>query len=127
MIRIHVSAEDLAQTRFAFSPLWETVESYRAILDPGRHALHLPWISWAREELGGWDLGPLAALVRAEGYMPDFLTPPPTSPFPEFLAEVELRVERSSRPVPLLISGYEDHSHPLHGCKGVPKLRGAWG
>jgi DNA-binding transcriptional ArsR family regulator len=90
MIRIHVSAEDLAQTRFAFSPLWETVESYRAILDPGRHALHLPWISWAREELGGWDLGPLAALVRAEGYMPDFLTPPPTSPFPEFLAEVEL-------------------------------------
>ncbi|HET6886146.1 MAG TPA: hypothetical protein VFH32_07955, partial [Rubrobacteraceae bacterium] len=52
MIRIHVSAEDLAQTRFAFSPLWETVESYRAILGPGRHALHLPWISWAREEVG---------------------------------------------------------------------------
>lgn len=52
MIRIHVSTEDLAQTRFAFSPLWETVESYRAILGPGRHALHLPWISWAREEVG---------------------------------------------------------------------------
>lgn len=78
------------QTRFAFSPLWETVASYRAILDPGRHALHLPWISWAREELGGWDLGPLDALVRAEGYMPDFLTPPPASPFPVFLDEVEL-------------------------------------
>lgn len=90
MIRIHVSADDLTQTRFAFSPLWETVESYRAILDPGRRALHLPWISWAREEIGGWDLGPLDALVRARGYMPDFLTPPPTTPFPEFLAEVEL-------------------------------------
>jgi DNA-binding transcriptional ArsR family regulator len=90
MIRILVSAEDLTQTRFALSPLWETVESYRAILDPGRHALHLPWISWAREELAGWDLGPLDALVRARGYMPDFLTPPPTAPFPEFMAEVEL-------------------------------------
>ena len=90
MIRIHVSAEDLTQTRFALSPLWETVESYRAILDPGRRALHLPWISWAREEIGGWELGPLDALVRARGYMPDFLTPPPTTPFPEFLTEVEL-------------------------------------
>ncbi len=90
MIRIHVSADDLTQTRFALSPLWETVESYRAILDPGRHALHLPWISWAREEIGGWELGPLDALVRARGYMPDFLTPPPTTPFPEFLTEVEL-------------------------------------
>jgi DNA-binding transcriptional ArsR family regulator len=89
MIRIHVSAEDLMQTRFAFSPLWETVASYRAILDPARHALHLPWISRAREELEGWDLGPLEALVGAEGYIPDFLTPPPTTPFPEFLAEVE--------------------------------------
>jgi len=90
MIRIHVSAEDLTQTRFALSPLWETVESYRAILDPGRHALHLPWISWAREELAGWDLGPLEALARTRGYMSDFLTPPPTTPFPEFRDEVEL-------------------------------------
>jgi hypothetical protein len=37
------------------------------------------------------------------------------------------RVEQSSRPVPLLISEHEDHNHPLHGYKGVPQLRGAWG
>jgi DNA-binding transcriptional ArsR family regulator len=77
------------QTRFAFSPLWETVASYRALADPARHALHLPWIARTREELEGWDLAPLDALVRAEGYIPDFLTPPPTTPFPEFFAEVE--------------------------------------
>jgi hypothetical protein len=29
------------------------------------------------------------ALVRPEGYIPDFLTPPPATPFPDFFEEVE--------------------------------------
>lgn len=36
MIRIKVSADDLMQTRFAFSPLWEVVASYRVLVDPGQ-------------------------------------------------------------------------------------------
>ena len=89
MIRIRVSAEDLLQTRFAFSPLWETVASFRALVDPTRHVLHLPWMTHAREELRGLDLDPLWTLVRPEGYIPDFLTPPPATPFPDFFEEVE--------------------------------------
>jgi DNA-binding transcriptional ArsR family regulator len=89
MIRIRVSAEDLLQTRFAFSPLWETVASFRALIDPTRHVLHLPWITRARGELCGVDLDPLWALVRPEGYIPDFLTPPPVTPFPNFFEEVK--------------------------------------
>jgi DNA-binding transcriptional ArsR family regulator len=89
MIRIRASAEDLMQTRFAFSPLWEVVASFRALVDPSRHAIHLPWMMQAREELRGLELGPLRALAQPEGYIPDFLTPPPTTPFPHFSAEIE--------------------------------------
>ena len=89
MISIKVSADDLMQTRFAFSPLWEVVASYRVLVDPARHAVHLPWVRRAYEDLGGLDLRPLEALVRAQGYIPDFLTPPPATPFPDFFEEIE--------------------------------------
>ncbi|WP_027891727.1 ArsR/SmtB family transcription factor [Calidithermus chliarophilus] len=88
MVNIHLSAEDLARVRFAFSTLWEAVASYRALRRPEKYPLHLPWIREAREALAGADLGPLEALVMMGGY-PDFLTPPPTTPLPDFAAEVE--------------------------------------
>ena len=89
MIRIRVCVEDLMQTRFAFSPLWETVASFRALVDPSRHVLHLPWMRHARRDLRGLDLNTLWALVRPEGYIPDFLTPPPSTPFPYSSEEVD--------------------------------------
>ena len=91
MIRIRLSDEDLAHTRFAFSPLWEMVTGYRVLVDPARHALHLPWVRIAREALQGVDLRHLGALVRPEGYyVPDFLAPPPVvTPLPEFSEELE--------------------------------------
>jgi DNA-binding transcriptional ArsR family regulator len=70
--------------RFAFSPLWETVASFRVLLDPGRHALHLPWVEQTRGKLEELDLAPIYALVRPDGYIPDFLVPPPTTPLPSF-------------------------------------------
>lgn len=97
MLRIHLTDKDLAQTRFAFSPLIELVESYRVLADPTRHHLHLPWVSGARETLRGLDLSLLGALVRRGGqYTPDFLAPPPQEPFPEF--EVELETLKSTPP-----------------------------
>lgn len=41
---VRFGIDDLAQLRFAISPLWETVAALRAAADPGAHALHLPWI-----------------------------------------------------------------------------------
>jgi DNA-binding transcriptional ArsR family regulator len=88
VLTIKLSPEDLSRVRFAFSPLWETVASFRVLLDPGRHALHLPWVERTRGKLGELDLAPLYALVRPDGYIPDFLAPPPTTPLPAFEEEM---------------------------------------
>ncbi|HEX7120087.1 MAG TPA: DUF5937 family protein [Longimicrobiales bacterium] len=89
MIEFRLEPEDLVQVRFAFSPLWEVVMSVRALVDPGRHALHLPWALETRRVLRGLELAPLIALVNPpDGYCPDFLAPPPETPMPEFEAEL---------------------------------------
>jgi len=58
VIKMHVSAEDLSEFRFAFSPMWETIASLRVLRDPSRYAFHLPWISEHRSVLTRLDLAP---------------------------------------------------------------------
>lgn len=89
-----LSPEDLAETRFVFSPIWELgISLYKPMSDPSKHALHLPWVQRTREAIGGHDLSLLFAVTPktgAEGYIPDFLTPVPDTPFPEFDQELEI-------------------------------------
>ncbi len=85
---------DVARIRFAFSPMWELVASLRTLRDPARQSVHLPWIKCIRPRLAGIDLAELLALVPPTGYLPDFLTPPPDTPLPDFAAELE-RVRRT--------------------------------
>lgn len=89
MLRIDIGAEDLAQTRFACSALHETMASLRVLADPSAHAMQLPWLRDALPRLDGLELGLLRSLVPARGYVPDFVTPPPESPLPDFEAELE--------------------------------------
>jgi DNA-binding transcriptional ArsR family regulator len=84
-----MSAEDLAETRFAFSPIWELVLSLRSMEDPAKHALHIPWVGRTREATAELDLSLLIGLTPSRGYMPDFITPPPETPFPEFEEELD--------------------------------------
>ncbi|GII35182.1 ArsR/SmtB family transcription factor [Planotetraspora phitsanulokensis] len=81
--------DDVARLRFAFSPMWELVTSLRVLRSPARHSLHLPWLRAVRPRLRGMDLTELFALVPVKGYMPDFLTPPPDTPLPDFMAELD--------------------------------------
>jgi DNA-binding transcriptional ArsR family regulator len=76
VITIALTADDLSRIRFAFSPIWETVTSVRAVAT-GAHGLHRPWLRRVAPVLAGPDLELLRALVPSSGYIPDFLTPAP--------------------------------------------------
>ncbi|MFJ5925896.1 DUF5937 family protein [Kitasatospora sp. NPDC092948] len=92
MLTWKFSAQDLAHTRFAQSPLCELVTSVEVFKNPGRHAVHLPWVRQARTALAGvsWEL--LSQLVPLPAvHVPDFLTPVPAGSSPtldEQLAEL---------------------------------------
>ncbi|MFI9113203.1 ArsR/SmtB family transcription factor [Streptomyces venezuelae] len=85
------SAADLAQTRFAVSPLWEVVTSYRVLTGRPDSAPHQRWVAQVRPRIvrAGLDRGWLAALVPPHGYLADFLNPTPSGPFPTLDAELD--------------------------------------
>ncbi|WP_229378092.1 DUF5937 family protein [Streptomyces sp. VRA16 Mangrove soil] len=84
------SAADMAQTRFAVSPMWEVVTSYRLLRADRERPLHHRWTAQVRPRLieAGLDRGWLATLVPADGYLADFLNPTPASPFPTLAEEL---------------------------------------
>ncbi|WP_018654914.1 ArsR/SmtB family transcription factor [Actinomadura flavalba] len=90
MVEFEFGADDAMRVRFAFSPLWEAVHSLRVLADPSGRALHLPWLRAVRPRLAGLGIGELRALAPANGYIPDFLTPPPDGPLPDVAAELAL-------------------------------------
>jgi Family of unknown function (DUF5937)/Helix-turn-helix domain len=85
VIRFRFGHEDLVRTRFAISPLFDLTWSTDALRDPAGRSLHLPWVRMARERLQGFDYELLELLVTssAAGYVPDFPSPPPTTPLAE--------------------------------------------
>ncbi|WP_017591484.1 ArsR/SmtB family transcription factor [Nocardiopsis potens] len=89
MIRFRLGVEDLADTRFALSPINETLLSLRVLREPGLSALLLPWRRTALPALGGIDTGLLLSLVSAHRALPDFLTPRPGSFAPGFEEELD--------------------------------------
>ncbi|WP_259405598.1 hypothetical protein [Microbispora sp. H10830] len=91
-----LGVEDLADTRFALSPLTETVLSLRVLRDPGLSAVHLPWRRSVVGRLGTLDTDLLMSLVAERFTLPDFPTPRPETFAPEF--EEELAVVRRTPP-----------------------------
>jgi DNA-binding transcriptional ArsR family regulator len=88
-VTLRLDPADRAYVRLAFSPLWECVAAFRAWMDPGRHALLLPWISRIKPAVSRRDWEPLTSLAMApRGAIPDFLAPPPTTPLPEINEEL---------------------------------------
>ncbi|TDD33259.1 transcriptional regulator [Actinomadura sp. KC06] len=96
MVSFVLGVEDLADARFAVSPLQETVLSLRVLRDPGLSALHLPWRRSVIGRLGGLDAALLMSLIGRRLALPDFLTPAPAVFAPAF--EDELAVARRTRP-----------------------------
>jgi DNA-binding transcriptional ArsR family regulator len=83
--------DDVLALRFALSPIWETNAAVRTFADETSRAYHQPWHRLIRERAAGLDLTPLLAVQPLRGFVPDFLTPPPTTAHPRLrdqLAEV---------------------------------------
>ncbi|MFI5487362.1 ArsR/SmtB family transcription factor [Micromonospora echinaurantiaca] len=85
MISFELGVEDLANTRFAISPLHEAALSLRVLREPGLYALHLPWRRAVLGRLAKPDVDLLISLVGPDRGIPDFLTPRPA----EFAATFE--------------------------------------
>ncbi|MFF4342600.1 ArsR/SmtB family transcription factor [Kitasatospora sp. NPDC001540] len=88
VLRFRLGLADLAATYFACSPLQEAVLSLRMWTHPGQypHGAAFEAMRPAFEALPQAPL--LRALVASNKYVPDFLTPRPAVPFPEFRAEL---------------------------------------
>src|SRR5215218_3409361 len=69
----------MRRIRFAYSPLWETVLSLRTLTRPERRRRHDPWLRQVAPRLrsSDVDVALLTAVVRPDGYIPDFLVPSP--------------------------------------------------
>lgn len=117
------STADLAQTRFAISPMWEVVTSFRLLRAEAEPPLHRRWAAQVRPRLveAGLDRGWLAELIPAGGYLADFLnpTPPPRSP------NSPVSWRRFGGP---LLSGYGPISadSASSGISGSPRGSGCW-
>ena len=88
MIFARFDTEALTRVRFAISPMLEAARSVRALDDPAKYALHLPWAEQTRPRIEGLDLSMLRAMHLKEVYNPDFVNPPPTGPLVEFEEEL---------------------------------------
>jgi DNA-binding transcriptional ArsR family regulator len=90
MVTFQFTLDDLARTRFAVSPMWELVSGLRILRDPATAALHLPWVSEALPAARELELDTALALTPPTGYIPDFITPPPSTPLATIEEELEL-------------------------------------
>ena len=91
LLVLELDVADLAATRFAISPLYETLKALPLLADPGRSAVNRPWVRWALAELNGRPLRlprvwPL--IVTDLPYMPEFLFPAPAGQAPGFADEL---------------------------------------
>ncbi|MEU0316739.1 DUF5937 family protein [Nocardioides sp. NPDC006273] len=88
MVRYELTGADLSEVRFAISPLNELTLSLRALRDPGRFPLHLPWLrAVAAADL---DREALLALTNQRLWTPDFLNPRPHHPLARLEEELEV-------------------------------------
>ncbi|MGI5450928.1 ArsR family transcriptional regulator [Streptomyces sp. CA-243310] len=114
------SASDLAQMRFAVSPMWEVVTSFRLLRSGLAHPVHGPWVEQVRPrvEAAGLDRGWLAELIPPARYLPDFLTPAPPGAAPTLAEElVAIREEPDE-----LVRQDLDHLEKHLSSRG-PRLR----
>jgi len=91
LLVLELDVADLAATRFAISPLCETLRAVQLLSRPDPALVNRPWVRWARVELErrALRLPRLWPLVVTDlPYWPEFLVPAPTGKSPGFNEEL---------------------------------------
>ena len=90
MITFELGLDELAATSFACSALLETAMSLRMWTHPGHYTEHVPLFNRMRPAFERLDTELLTSLVGSWRWIPDFLTPRPATPWPDFRKELEM-------------------------------------
>ena len=90
MLTYLLAPEDLGEIRFAISPASEATLSLRALRDPSRFPLQLPWVRRVQNRLADLDREVLGSLMNDRMGSPDFLTPPLSGPLATYAADLEM-------------------------------------
>jgi DNA-binding transcriptional ArsR family regulator len=88
MITIELGLDDLAATSFAYSAIMEAGMSLRMWTHARFYAEHIPLFNRMRPAFERLDTELLTSLVGTSRWIPDFLTPRPTTPWPDFQREL---------------------------------------
>ncbi|MFI1202318.1 DUF5937 family protein [Streptomyces sp. NPDC020883] len=114
------SAGDVAQVRFAVSPMWQVGASFRLLASGAADPVHRRWLEQVRPRVAaaGLDEAWLAELFPPSGYAPDFLNPAPTGPAPTLAEELAALTATPAERV------RKDLDHLGHHQGGIgPRLR----
>ncbi|MEW9528198.1 ArsR/SmtB family transcription factor [Microbispora sp. NPDC049125] len=117
MIRIEVTSQDVMASRFAISPLVETLHALWVLAGKAEAGYWRSWADRMREpygELKEPGLRALVALMRRGGYNADWVAPPPTGVNSRF--EEEIAAVRTTP----LAQAREEISRNLHGLPPPP-------
>ncbi|MGA4543034.1 DUF5937 family protein [Uniformispora flossi] len=99
VVDIEFTADDVARTRFAVSPLWEVVASVRVLMGADEQGLHRVWTHQALDRIAAAKLRipMLTSLVEVPTLsIPGFLAAPPTTAHPTL--DLELAALRATPP-----------------------------
>jgi DNA-binding transcriptional ArsR family regulator len=124
-VRYRLVGQDLADVRFAISPLNELVLSLHAWRDPGRYPLHLPWIRELERVRDRLDAPMLLALVNDALWTPDFLNPRPHTPLTRLEDEFDLVAATAASVVSRdlhAVNGPGRLPAPLRGRRVLPRM-----
>jgi len=98
---ISLDVAELAATRFAASPLCETIRAVQLLAKPQPASVNRPWLDWARHQL---DRRPLRVprlwpLITGLPSYPEFLIPAPATQWPAFTDELARLAAAAAEPV----------------------------
>jgi hypothetical protein len=88
-IRIPIAGNEMARVRFAISPVYEALQAVDVLHAPGKHAVHLPWVRWARPLLAQVPGTEILAGFADRTVRPGVLVPPPDVHMPPLEEELE--------------------------------------